>query len=267
MPPRTPPSPPNPSRRQSAPPIKKSFLQTPSGIVRPLRLAHVSDLHVGQDNDHDAAAASLARQLAESSADLVAVTGDVTNAGKVSEGRLFMKLFAPVLSRMVVVPGNHDRGFDNFASYITGRRSWTVDVPGVRFICLDSTLPGNEFMPVAWGDLLDEQVEFAGQAAKTTPRNMLPVVLLHHHVLPAEADSLFEAIIGHASLSFLKACDNGRHLLAAVGPDALILHGHKHRPSETGRVFNAGSTTELRQYREFEIRDGQVLSWSWVEVH
>lgn len=246
-----------------------TFSLPPVSLQRPLRVAHVSDLHVGQDSAHDGAAASLAQHLAAIAPDYIALTGDVTNTGRASEGKLFMRLFHDLLPRMVVVPGNHDRGFDNFGAYITAERSWMVDRPGVRFICLDSTLPGNEFMPIAWGDLYEDQIVFAAAAARATPLGALPVVLLHHHVFPAEADGLLEALFDHQGFTLTRAMDNGRKLLAAMGRRGLILHGHKHRPTYVDQgwhppVYNAGSTTELGQYRLFEIAGGAVTR---VESH
>ena len=233
---------------------------------RPFRLAHISDLHVGEDSAHDFAAASLADALVHADVDCIALTGDVTNTGALHELQLFWQLFGPLRQKLFVVPGNHDRGTDNAGLSFMVNAAAAADVGPLRLICLDSTQPGNEVMVFAWGGLEHAQVEFAATAARAP---LLPVVLLHHHVLPAEAgEDVLAALSDAAKLPFLRQADNGRLLLARLPGRALVLHGHRHMPTEKQlpngvRVYNAGSTTELGRFRLFEVSEAGV-SVSWV---
>lgn len=169
---------------------------------------------------------------------------------------------------VVIVPGNHDRGSDNVASVWAPQSAWVRDVVAVRFVCLDSTQPGNEVPIFAWGGVDAAQIAFAAQAAVAP---LLPVVLLHHHVLPAEAgEDVLAAVSDAVKLPFLRQADNGRQLLSRLPRRALVLHGHRHRDTQTQMpngvtIYNAGSTTELGRFRVFEIADGKVAGVSWVE--
>lgn len=215
---------------------------------------------------HDFGAAALADALVRAQVDVVCVTGDVTENGKVAEGDLFWKLFGKLAGRLVLVPGNHDRGTDDVARDIVAERgrAWTVECPWARFICLDSTQPGNEVPIFAWGGLDDGQVAFAADAAKTTEPHRLPVVLLHHHVLPAApGEDIVSAVSDAFKMPFLRQVENGRRLLAALPGHSLILHGHRHKETQSGLVYNAGSSTELGKFRLFEVANGAIASCSW----
>lgn len=211
----------------------------------------------------------MATDLALANLDVIALTGDVTHEGKSAEGAKFLQLFGALLPKMVVIPGNHDRCGDDFASVISGERAWYISRGGlVGFICLDSTQPGNELMPLAWGGLDADQILYTTEAARSTPPWMLPVVLLHHHLAEGPADTLIEAYSDAKGWPFMGKAAGGEQLIWRLPGRCLVLHGHKHKPTVLSRgwhapVYNAGSTTELGSYRVFEISGGAVTGVAW----
>lgn len=182
---------------------------------------------------------------------------------------LFERLFKRVLSRTVIVPGNHDRSTDNFAKHL-GPRQWGVDMGLVKLICLDSTQAGNEFLPLAWGGLDELQLNYVKQTLAGLSPSTVPVVLMHHHVFPpTHTDGLLEALSDQRRLPFLRQADNGLQLLRLLPRRALVLHGHRHRAEVIERggqavVYNAGSTTELGTFRLFDLAAGRVATSSVI---
>lgn len=240
----------------------------------PFRLAHISDLHVGKDAEHTSAAARLARGLFAVSPDWIALTGDVTETGLMSEKKQFDTLFGGLRRRMTLVPGNHDRCGDGVARFWVRHPAgiWVERPPEseVSFVCLDSTQPMNNVKFMASGHLDDRVRKGAIGAVKSeTSFDRTPIVLLHHHLLPLPPDGPLEFFAEWGDLPFLEAVDRGRGFVDALGVAGarLVLHGHKHKPAQTDRpgvsVVNAGSTTELGSFRVFEIESGQLTSSQW----
>jgi len=247
--------------------LSRAPLQSPAAGAEPgtALLVHVSDLHVGASSAHDFAAAALVAALVEDKTDIICLTGDVTDSGSRKELALFWRLFEPLRDKLVIVPGNHDRGSDNAGNTFVpgGAAAWVRDFPQhrVRCICLDSTQPGNEVAMFAWGGVTPEQIEYAAQAADiANAGGFFPVVLMHHHVLPRQgAEDVVTAVSDALKLPFMRHADNGMRLLARLPGHCLVLHGHKHASTAAPPVYNAGSTTESTTYRQFWLVDGTVM--------
>lgn len=242
------------------------------------RFAHISDLHIGKDAAHTRAATQVATRLRGLPAlSRIVVTGDVTQSGRAVEGRAFERIFEGLWDRMTVVPGNHDRATDDYAKRICGaERVWVQMLPRSRFyfICVDSTSPWNASLPFANGMLTPRDVADVASAARLAPPDFLVSVLLHHHVLPAAiGDSPLEVLSDAFRLPFLQEVDGGRDMLRALPPNVrLVLHGHKHVPSERHiasglSIFNGGSTTELGAFRVFSCdAANRAVSSEWVNL-
>lgn len=97
---------------------------TPRAAARPFRIAHLSDLHLTARDDAsrtemdflrplrgmNEAFRGLARSAAVREADLLLVTGDVTDRGEIGAWRVFWSALetAGFSGRIAAIPGNHD---------------------------------------------------------------------------------------------------------------------------------------------------------------
>jgi 3',5'-cyclic AMP phosphodiesterase CpdA len=241
-------------------------------------IAHVSDLHIGRDAATERAVERLADALASSGADAVLVSGDVTHRGSLGELARFEALFRPLLEtgRMVVVPGNHDRlGEDAAAAIMPHGRVDTRSRPGLHVVRIDSTAPHNRRLFRSNGRLTPEDLSDVERALDAAPAGAVVAAVLHHHVLPLPEDWLGERLGTLVGLPFAEELAAGARLLGLLrGRCDLVLHGHRHRPSEVVldaagarplRVLNAGSSTLLERIRTFRGRAAQGWTERWLD--
>jgi len=244
-----------------------------------MRLAHVSDLHIGRDAATDAAARRVAAALMASDAAAVLVTGDVTHRGRTAELARFEALFAPLLAsgRAIVVPGNHDRLTEDAGRTLMphGRVDLTTR-PGLHVVRLDSTAPHNRRLLSSHGLLTHEDVAEVEDALEHTPGGALTILMLHHHVHPLPEELVGERLAAWLGWPNAAELRLGWRLLERIrGKCDLVLHGHRHVPSELVldangprplRVLNAGSTVELGCFRELEWRANRLVAARWRDV-
>jgi 3',5'-cyclic AMP phosphodiesterase CpdA len=240
-------------------------------------LVHISDLHVGQDAKTDARAARVAQAVVESDADVVLVTGDVTHRGSRQELARFEKMFRPLRSRLVAVPGNHDRMGDDVAGLLmSGPRVQVEERPGLWIVRVDSTAEHNRSMIDSHGELTPRDVEDVAGAVDAAPPDALVVVMLHHHVLPLPEDHLGERISSFLGWPYAEELPLGLDLVALIQARChLVLHGHRHReaqvtvPGADGKmlhVLNAGSSPRLARIRMLTHERGRLLHSRWLDV-
>jgi 3',5'-cyclic-AMP phosphodiesterase len=239
-------------------------------------LIHISDLHIGQDAKADERAARLAQTLAEFRADTILLTGDVTHRGRLEELERFEELFAPVRSKLIVVPGNHDRIGDDVASRLmSGPRVQVENRAGLWVIRVDSTAAHNRSMIDSHGELTSSDVENVVSAVNGAPQDALVVVMLHHHVLPLPEDHLGERISTIFGWPFAAELPLGLDLVTRIRTRChVVAHGHRHRAGqvmlrgEGGRelhVLNAGSSPRLGRIRAVTHNGGRLLQARWVD--
>ncbi len=241
-------------------------------------IAHLSDLHIGRDGATDRATALLASAVEDAGVAVAVVTGDVTHRGREAELRRFDALFHRLNAhgRLVVVPGNHDRLGDDAGARLMSGRVAVSSRPGLHVVRVDSTGPHNRRLVSAHGLLTEADLAAVDSALEAAPEGALTVVALHHHPVPLPPDALSEHLsnlLGWPNAAELRL---GGALLARVqGRCDLVLHGHRHVPSELVlgadterplRVVNAGATSELSRFRVFQARDGRVGAHGWIEV-
>jgi 3',5'-cyclic AMP phosphodiesterase CpdA len=242
-------------------------------------IAHLSDLHIGRDAATDRAAELLAEAVEDAGVASVIVTGDVTHRGRTAELSRFEALFRRLdaLGRLVVVPGNHDRlGDGAAAALMPGGRVAVASRPGLYVVRVDSTGPHNRRLLSAHGLLTEADLAAVDSALEAAPEGALTVLALHHHPLALPPDALSEHLSDLLGWPNAAELQRGGELLALARSRCdLVLHGHRHIPSEhllgAGderplRVANAGSTTELLRFRVFAARGGRVDAHGWVEV-
>jgi Icc protein len=246
-------------------------------MKRTRTLAHISDLHLGSDPEPDTAADDLCHSLLAADVETVLITGDVTHRGRRSELSRYQRAFAPIMDRVVVVPGNHDRlGEDVGSALMPGPRVQVELRPGLFVIRLDSTAPHHRRWLASDGALPRDDIAAVGQAVAMATAGVLVVLMLHHHVLPLPEDHVGERLATLLGWPHAAELDLGRELVDRLkGRCDLVLHGHRHVASEFvvlpqgGRamwVLNAGSTLEQGRARLVTHRAGRIVSERWVDV-
>jgi 3',5'-cyclic AMP phosphodiesterase CpdA len=240
------------------------------------KLAHISDLHIGESDLRQRRAARLVEALLEEQVDHVVLTGDVTHSGRFDEYELFEALFRPLRQRemLTVVPGNHDCGGENVAELLADELRVSVDARDELFmVCINSTAPHNVRSWRAHGELGQQTLEAVDAALALAPRGRLRCVLLHHHVVRLPVEGVGEWFALQLGWPHAGELPLGRELLKRVqGRCDLVLHGHRHIPRHfriDGRaslqVLNAGSTTQLGSFRVFRHQGEHLESVRWVE--
>ena len=196
--------------------------------MMPLRLLHLTDLHLAAD---EAAVlrgiqplATLRRTLAQALAhtrdagwapDAIVVTGDVVHddpGGYAHFRREFAALGVPVCC----IPGNHDDATAlsqalNQPPFITGG---TLDLRGWRLVLLDTSVPGQD-----GGQLAPSQLELLERALATASTPVL--VCLHHHPVAMSSNWLDQIGLGNAA-QFWSIIDAHRCVRG-------VLWGHVHQ--------------------------------------
>jgi 3',5'-cyclic AMP phosphodiesterase CpdA len=242
-------------------------------------IAHVSDLHIGRDAATDRSAHLLAASLEDAGVSTAIVTGDVTHRGRDSEMARFEAAFRRIRShsRLVVVPGNHDRLTEDAGRrFMPCARVDVISRPGLYVIRLDSTGPHNRRLLASHGLLSPADLGAVDSALDSAPEGSLTALALHHHLLPLPADAVSERISDLFGWPFATELRLGAELLRRIaGRCDLVLHGHRHAPSELVlgadterplRVLNAGSTPELGRFRVISSRAGRPGTADWIEV-
>jgi 3',5'-cyclic AMP phosphodiesterase CpdA len=240
-------------------------------------VAHISDLHIGRDEATDAAARRLVRMLVGARVDQVLLTGDVTHRGLATELDRYERVFAPLLetSRLAVVPGNHDRlGDDAARGLMRGGRVAVTSAPGLHVVRIDSTAPHNRSLLDGHGALSSQDVADVQLALAEAPPQALPVVMLHHHVLPLPVEDLAEKLATLVGWPCADELPLGQDLLGRIaGRCRLVLHGHRHVPAEFRvavagaapmRILNAGSSTQLGRARLLAHAGGEIAWEAWL---
>jgi 3',5'-cyclic AMP phosphodiesterase CpdA len=242
--------------------------------MRSYTLAHLSDLHLGLSAATTQHAASLCATLVDAGVDHVVVSGDLTHRGLRKELALFHEVFQPLLrsGRMTLVPGNHDRlGEDAGAGIMDGARVTLTETAGLYLVAVDSTGPHNRSLLDAEGLLTAADLDEIDRLLAAAPARALRVVALHHHPLPLPEDSFSERLLSRIAVRTGSELARGPDLVRRLyGRCDLLLHGHRHHPSELDlflddrsrplAIFNAGSSSQLGRSRVFTHASGRVTA-------
>lgn len=201
---------------------------------------HCSDLHFGHPAVPEQYEA-IEALIQESKFDIVAISGDLTQrarSGEFQRARAFIK-HAERMSRVIVVPGNHDVawwlapfgvGDDRkllykYRKYIAEDIEPVVRLPGATFVGLN-TCHGIIRETLTWnirdlsiiGHVRRDQLDRAAAAFSSTPSGDARVIIMHHNPVKGE-------------LSGRHGLRDTNHVLGAfaeMGVD-LVCCGHDHQ--------------------------------------
>jgi 3',5'-cyclic AMP phosphodiesterase CpdA len=200
-------------------------------------LLHISDLHVGADEEPEVEGAL--RLLVETATpELIVATGDLTHRGRPAQHRRAAELLRGLGSPVLAVPGNHDIPLLPPARFTHPFREfeqrWETTEPLFRsaelaVVGLNSVRPWRHQS----GGVRDAQLERTARLLGESPPDALRVVALHHHLTDAPWRSRKRPVSRRS------------HVLAAL-VDAgaeLVLTGHVHQSA-------------LSERREFEVATG-----------
>jgi 3',5'-cyclic AMP phosphodiesterase CpdA len=260
----------------------------------PFRIAHLSDLHLtagadqprsevrlfGRMRGMNAAFRALIRSPLLQRADLVLVTGDITDRGHGSAWRFFWRELeqAGLLDRCLVTPGNHDvcnlglrppapRPDMVAADLRRARTGLRLGDQSIRFpwarvvdsrvvvIGLDSSNPGNLTGATnAVGELGVAQLEALARLLHKLESIPVKIVALHHspnipgtETAERRGVARMSAVLrwGHEVPT---ADRRALRLLCLSHRVRLIVHGHLHRPEDRRvngvRIIGAPASTE-----------------------
>jgi 3',5'-cyclic AMP phosphodiesterase CpdA len=200
----------------------------------PIRLVHVSDLHIGAGDDGSLEPA-LHELVGRVEPALVVVAGDLTHRGRADQHERAAALLHGIGTPVLAVPGNHDVPYTVPARFTRPwaefERLWGTTEPvfeadGLRVVGLNSARPWRHQS----GGLGADALERAAGRLREAPPGALRVACLHHHLTGAPWRSRKRPL-----------ARRGQALAALVGAGAeLILSGHIHQSAASER-------------REFEV--------------
>ena len=227
-------------------------------------LFHCSDLHFGHPAVPEQYEA-IEAMIQERDFDAVAISGDLSQrarAGEFQRARAFIK-HAERLSKVIVVPGNHDvawwfsplgMGDDRkllrkYRQYISEDIEPVLRLPGATLVGLN-TCHGVIRHTLTWnirdlsiiGYLREDQIERAAQEFSKTPPGDARVIVMHHNPVKGE-------------LSRRHGLRNTTRILGAFAEMAvdLVLCGHDHQEAvhyiehtKKGTIISTAGTISSR---------------------
>ncbi len=217
-----------------------------------VRVLHVSDIHFGCENK--AAVAAMHDVARDGRFDLIAVTGDITQAGYRREFEAARDWLRALPGPMVCTPGNHDtpyfdliaRIFYPFARYrdYVGPEYEAFAGAGMQVVGVN---PSRGAQPRANWSKGQIRAKDARRACNALARagDALKVVVCHHPLMEVTGGPMTGRVWGGRRAS---------EILAQGGVD-LILTGHVHMPFAhsvpfaDGRTYNVGASTLSQRER------------------
>ncbi len=242
-------------------------------------VAHISDLHIDSLPERSLAFKEICDAILASDIGTVIVTGDITNRGSVAEFEEFLSITSDLRRdrSVILLPGNHDRSRANISNrMMDGARVSLVIRDEIAVLRIDTTIWYNRIRFASHGNISSAMLNEVDRLLTQIPENTFVIVALHHHPLPLPAELLIEHISSWFSLPFAENLSYGSRLLEKIkGHCDLVLHGHRHVPSEIIfpyaqrplTISNAGSSTSLRAFRRFDIENGRLAyEPTWISV-
>jgi 3',5'-cyclic AMP phosphodiesterase CpdA len=155
----------------------------------PIRLLHISDLHVGSVEEPHFER-SLEPLIARVSPALIVATGDLTHRGRRAQHERAAAFLRGLERPLLVIPGNHDLPYTFPARFTRPfaefEREWETAEPvhssdGLCVVGLNSVRPWRHQS----GGIRSGQIARAAELLAHAPAGALKVVALHHHLIGA----------------------------------------------------------------------------------
>jgi len=221
-----------------------------------MRLAHVTDLHLGAEEP--AVVAGLRADLIAQAPDRLLVSGDLTMRARDDQFRAAVDLLASVGKPWTCVPGNHDlpldrpaRAFDPLGAYrqfVDPEPEPIVRDGGLLLLGLSSP------RPYLWKGGRIDAAQVARIGSDLAGAADLKVLMLHHPVFRSEQRP-DEALV-HGADDTLRAA-------AAAGVD-VILCGHDHVAAQAGLRGMIGLMSGTAC--SWRVRADESQSWTMLDL-
>jgi 3',5'-cyclic AMP phosphodiesterase CpdA len=153
------------------------------------RLLHLSDLHVGSDEEEQIEA-GLVGLIERLDPELIVASGDLTHRGRPGQHDRAAELLRGLGPPVLAVPGNHDIPYTPVARFTRTfeqfERCWQTTEPlyrsdSLHVVGLNSVRPWRHQS----GGIRTAQIEHAAELLADAAPGALRVVVLHHHLLGA----------------------------------------------------------------------------------
>src|SRR6478752_7589117 len=237
-----------------------------SSDAKPFRIAHLSDLHCGEQYFEPTLLDRAIGEINELEPDIVICSGDLTSFGfkhEYQEARQYLDKI--VCESLVVIPGNHDSrnvGYVHFEE-LFGERNSVLRKGGVTVVAVDSTEPDLDHGQIGRGRYRWIEEQFGSAEAE------LKIFVLHHHLLPVPGTGRERNVVYDAG--------DAIECLQRAGVN-LVLSGHKHVPYawrlEDLFIVNTGTVSSLRLrghgrpcYNVIEVSGTHVSVWRKYPFH
>jgi len=195
-----------------------------------MKFAHLSDLHFGRRVSHRKLD-SLARDIVSQAPELLVITGDITDRGRVSQFRWASDFLKSLRIPFITVPGNREISFSAIWEWMLPSlamrryRSFFGASDRVLYHCPQANtvffgLNSVHQLPSWPGTIARESRYWLKEQAAGFPGSV-KVLFVHHPVLPVIRASSFWAHSLSDAGALLNVCTQ-----TGIG---LILQGHKHR--------------------------------------
>ena len=243
-----------------------------------LRIVHVSDIHFGCENTEALQAAH--DFIAGDPPDLVAATGDITQAGYPREFAAAQAWLESLPCPRISTPGNHDTpywsvigrltsAFRAYGNHIGPEAFDTVSLPGLQAVAFNSA---RGVQPrLNWSKGQARREDALEVCRRLSRAEGLKVAICHHPLMEVTGGPMTGRVWGGVEAS---------RILAEGGAD-LILTGHVHMPFahplpfSDGRTYAVGaSTLSLRErgcpggFNVIEVDEDciRVTALGWIKT-
>lgn len=206
-----------------------------------IRLAHLSDIHFGDENAPALAAAG--EQLNAGGFDLVVISGDLTRFAETAEFEVAADWLADIRGPKLVTPGNHDAPYIAWAQRVVTpfRRFERAIGPaqaqsylGADFAVRGVNTARGAQLRLNWskGQIAARQVREAVRWFEEVPAQAFRIVVCHHPLMEMIGGPMTARVWGGRAAA---------EALAAAKVD-LVLSGHIHAPFAWPYAFADGKT-------------------------